>query len=211
MSWLGDVTDFINFRNFKGDSSIWKQIEDDPWRLLTGMGPITTGITNKLFGRDDEPIFDWDLGPTDTQFNEAEAAGMNLEHAKQAQTLAQLAMAGFGGASLFNSAGFSNAMGNMGGMFGGEGGGGAFDFGSMDWSNPSTYMDMMGQMPMGGGQQQPQQQAAMPYYGGGASSYSPMPGSAPGVYSPQRYQPFGLLNDDDEQKRMQALIGGLLA
>jgi len=93
------------------------------------------------------------------------------------------------------------------------GGGGMFDFGGMDWGDPSTYMDMMNMMPQGGGQQQQQQPAGprpMPQIGG--SPGVQMSQALPLAQRPPRSLPFGLLDEDEEEKRRKelALLGGLL-
>ena len=100
--------------------------------------------------------------------------------------------------------------GGGGGLFGG----GGFDFGAMDWSNPSTYMDLMGSMPTGGmsgggGRAQqasdpPPQRTIYPT----PSMFSPQDVGSPDVYAPQRVIPFGLLMQDEEE--MQKLFGGIL-
>ena len=96
----------------------------------------------------------------------------------------------------------------LGGGGGGAAGGGGGMFGDMSW------MDYLQMMPQGGGQQQQQQGPAgprpMPAIGGspGVQMAPPMPLQA----MPPRSLPFGLLDEDEEEKRRKelALIGGLL-
>ena len=82
-------------------------------------------------------------------------------------------------------------------------------FGNMDWSDPSTYMDMMGNMPQGGQQQQQQPQGPRPMRMT-QSSFEPMLPNQQLPFMPGRSNPFGLLMEDDEEARMKALLGGLL-
>jgi hypothetical protein len=86
----------------------------------------------------------------------------DLGNAKGADILATVlggvaaggAMGGAGGAGGAGAGGASG--GSAGGASGGSTGG-LFDFGSMDWTNPDTYMQFARSAPSGG-QQQPQQQ-----------------------------------------------------
>lgn len=79
------------------------------------------------------------------------------------------------------------------------------------WANaaPEDYLMMFAQM-----QQNAQPQGTPP-----PAPMRPTPSSfnpdmaasqMPEIFSPQRSSPFGLLNEDDPEKRLQALFGGLL-
>jgi hypothetical protein len=118
-------------------------------------------------------------------------------------------LGGGGGASGGGGIG-GGATGGTAPAGGGSGSGGMFDFGSMDWGNPQTYMDLMQMMPQGGGQQQQQPQGPppmrLPQGPGGAQQ----PGLMYGHAAPANRQALlGLLAsvDDDE---LQKVLGGLL-
>jgi hypothetical protein len=118
-------------------------------------------------------------------------------------------LGGGGGASGGGGIG-GGATGGTAPAGGGSGSGGMFDFGSMDWGNPQTYMDLMQMMPQGGQQQQQQPQGPppmrLPQGPGGISQ----PGGMYGHAAPaNREALLGLLAsvDDDE---LQKVLGGLL-
>lgn len=114
MSWLGDLGSFEAF-NLKG---MMNQVKDNPARLLYGSAdPFSTGVWNKILGRDDKPLIDQWGGAADHRYEEAEEAGINTGAGKTGHGIAK-AIASFyaGGAG-------AGAMG--GGAAGGASGAGA--------------------------------------------------------------------------------------
>ncbi len=134
-------------------------IKDDPWRLITGIDPISTGLWNKILGKDEEPLVNAMGGPMGggdlgLSFNgggiydDAEAAGINPDSGIGQHNVAKVLTAIFA----TQGAGGFDAIGGMGGGEGGLLGGG--EGGGMNW------MDFAGnaQGLLGGGNSQQQQQ-----------------------------------------------------
>jgi hypothetical protein len=111
-----------------------------------------------------------------------------------------------GGGAAAPAGGGAGLGGGGAGGAGGSGGGGMFDFANMDW------MDYMNMMPQGGGQEQQQQAGPRPMPAIGNSPGVQMAPPQPLAYTPPRSLPFGLLDEDEEEKRRKelALLGGLL-
>lgn len=84
---------------------IVKGVVKNPTRLLTGVDPIMTKATNKLFGLHNKPLVNQLGGATQDTFNEAKAKGMDTGLAKTLHGVAG-AIAGFYG---------GNALGKLAG------------------------------------------------------------------------------------------------
>jgi len=203
---------------------MWDRIKDDPKRLLLGVDPLSTGMWNMALGRDDEPIMNvlggpmgsggLGLGESGGVYGRAEEAGIDTGAAGGMHDIAEVVASIWGGygaaqglGAAFGAGGGGGGGGAAGGAEGGAGGGG---FGGFDFSDPSTYMNMMGNMGGMGGQQQ--QQTPPPRMGlpVSQSSFNPAPMGMPEPYMPIRPRPFGLLNEETQQEKMRALMGGLL-
>lgn len=114
---MGYIDSFID-QHKKWVKDAWKGIEDDPWRLLVGIDPVSTELSNLILNRDDEPLGGIVGGPTGTQM---EALGYTDEERKAAeygQAIAAALGLYFGGPAVMDA-------------FGGEGG--ALGGGDMDW------------------------------------------------------------------------------
>lgn len=121
MSFLSDALGFEEFAL----KDLWKQIEDDPWRMLVGFGPLETEVSNTLFGRDDDPLLNIMGGPMGSGwlglgsggvYDRARESGVDPSSANKlhdtAEVLAGVLAMIFGGGAL------------LGGGAGGAGGGG---------------------------------------------------------------------------------------
>lgn len=131
MSWFGDV---LSFEGFHG-KDLLKNIWEHPQRLLTGVDPISTKISNTVLGRNDKPLVDQMGGATGDDYRKAEAAGINTSAGKGMQNLAHVVAAieaggygmdslgglGGGAAGAGEGVGASGAAGGSGGLFGGMG------------------------------------------------------------------------------------------
>lgn len=108
MGWLSDNHAFTKFRA----SDMWKTFKDNPWRLFTGFDPVSTFISNKILGRDDEAFSDFSGGPTGSQFRRAEAQGIDTDARRQAHQVSQIIGSFYGGAAIGNA--FTPAAGAAG-------------------------------------------------------------------------------------------------
>lgn len=123
MGTLKDVWDFegVNFGN------IWKQIKDDPERLLYGsIDPFSTELWNTILGEDEEPMINqlggpmgsgWSgLGENGGVYDMAREKGINTEWSEKSHDVAEVI------AAIYGAAGAGDA---LGGLFGGGGEGAA--------------------------------------------------------------------------------------
>jgi hypothetical protein len=133
MGWLSDNFDFEMF-NLK---DMWEKIEDNPFQLITGVDPFSTGMWNTILNRDDEPIVNQLGGPyggsskmglgSGGVYDRAQEAGIDIGPATQMHDIAEVvasyyAMKGLGGI------GGEGAAAGAGGGGGAAGGGGATTF-----------------------------------------------------------------------------------
>lgn len=139
---MGYIDSFID-QHKKWVKDAWEGIEDDPWRLLVGIDPVSTELSNLILNRDDEPLGGIVGGPTGTQM---EALGYTDEERKAAeygQAIAAALGMYFGGPAIMNA-------------FGGEGGAGAAGGGEWDWYKlAGNMMGNMGNQYGQAGQQRP--------------------------------------------------------
>lgn len=141
MSWVKDVLGFELF-NAK---NIWKAIRKDPERLLLGAAdPASTEIWNTILGKDYEPMVDQMGGAYDGKvlsigdeggvYKKAQNHGINTGPGRDMQRAAHVIAAMFAANGLMGMGGGGDTPApNSGGMF---------DFQGMDWTDPSTYMNM---------------------------------------------------------------------
>lgn len=114
MSWFGDLGSFELFHG----KDLLKNIWSHPTRLLTGIEPVSTKLSNTILGRDDKPLVDQMGGATGDDYRKAEAAGINTSAGKGMQNLAHVVAAieagGYGANALGGTAGAGAAAGDTG-------------------------------------------------------------------------------------------------
>lgn len=119
MSWFGDLGNFEVF-NLKGMAN---QVKDNPARLLYGAAdPFSTGVWNKILGRDDKPLIDQWGGAAKHRYEEAEDAGINTGPGKTghgiAKAIASIYAGGALGGAMGGGANAASAGANSGGLLG---------------------------------------------------------------------------------------------
>jgi hypothetical protein len=139
MGWLSDNFDFEMF-NLK---DMWEKIEDNPFQLLTGVDPFSTGMWNEILGRDDEPIVNQLGGPyggsskmglgSGGVYDRAQEAGIDIGPATQMHDVAEVVASYYGLKGLGGIGGEGAAAGA-----GGAGGGGAAGGGATTFALPET-------------------------------------------------------------------------
>lgn len=223
MSFFSDLLDFEKFQ--LGDW--WDKIKDNPEQLLIGAGdPFSAGLWSGITGKDYEPFVNALGGPMggDTLgigsggvYDRAQAAGVDTGAATKMHDAAEVIASYYGGKGLLDLAGGIGGGGGDGGLLGSGESGGMFDFSSMDWSSPQTYMDLMQMMPQGGGmggQQQQVPQGPPPMARPSGSAFLPQPHTLPSQAQPRenRAAIIGLLGlpEDVTDEQMQAILGGIL-
>jgi len=113
MSSLSELMAFDKFRL----KDVWNQLRDDPWRILTGVDPVSTWLNNKILGRDDEPLGNLWGGPSRQQFRRAEESGIDVKPRKFADAVAAaviLSQGGGGGAEGASAGGGASGSGISG-------------------------------------------------------------------------------------------------
>jgi hypothetical protein len=101
MGWLSNALKFELSRT----KDIFKGIKDDPKRLLLGVDGPSTAAWNALLGRDDKPIVGTLGGPTEQNYANAEARGIDTGPGRAMNTVAQYVAALYGGQALGGLAG----------------------------------------------------------------------------------------------------------
>lgn len=150
MGYFSDIFDFTKF--WRKDQ--FEAFKDDPWRLLTGGGPIETEVWNKILGRDDEPIHNAVGGPQGSGFFGLGSGGFFDDYVEETgrsksaavktadvgEVLAAILGLYFGGTALAGGfgggAGGGTGAGAGGGSAGGGLGGGAGGSGFSGFSGP---------------------------------------------------------------------------
>ena len=88
----------------------FRQIKDNPARLFYGgIDPFSTGMWNKILGKDDAPLINQWGGPTEQRFADADAAGINTTPSRNSHALAQMI------AQFYAMQGLGNSFGGSGG------------------------------------------------------------------------------------------------
>ncbi len=146
MGFLSDTLDFEKSRWTGGGGGL-EEIKDNPWRMLGHTGPVGTYLSNKILGRDDEPLHDMWGNATDEQFARAEEQGIDTEASRQGYTLADAIAKMYAG---------GYGMGQLGGGASAAGGGG-YSPSWMDWAKTG-----LSQFKGGGGEQAPAGQPGSP-------------------------------------------------
>lgn len=93
---------------------IFRDIRNDPTRLLTGVDPLSTSLWNGILGTDNQPLVNQLGGATEQRYADAEARGIDTGMARGLQDIAGTVAGYFGGQGLWNAFG-----GSAGGLFGG--------------------------------------------------------------------------------------------
>lgn len=128
---LGDVFEDFHKQNKKWTKDLWRGIKDDPWRLLVGVDPLSTEISNLILGRDDEPLGDWLGGPTSEQMDRLGFDSGERFAARTGKTVAGvIGLGALSGAFPAGGAGGGGAGGGGGGWGAGAGGTGGGAIGS---------------------------------------------------------------------------------
>lgn len=169
MSWFGNVLGFEKFHT----QDLLKNVWEHPQRLLTGVDPISTRISNAILGRQDKPLVDQMGGATGDDYRKAEAAGIDTSAGKGLQNVAHvvaaLAAAGYGASALGGAgaggaagagaeagAGAGTGIGSVEAGWGGAAGGGAESAGGAAESGGGLFGGNSFPMPSMGGQSQQQ-------------------------------------------------------
>lgn len=125
MSFLKKLLGFEN--SFSSDFT--KDIFKHPTRLLTGIDPLSTKISNGLLGRDDEALVNMFGSPGQQYYDSAEAKGIDTGAGQGFHKVADGVAGIFGAAGLAGigagAAGAAGAGGTAGGAAGAVGGGAA--------------------------------------------------------------------------------------
>lgn len=170
MSWVKDVLGFELF-NAK---DILKSIRKDPERLLLGAAdPASTELWNTILGKDYEPMVDQMGGAYDGKvlswggdggvYKRARQDGIDTGPGLDMQRAAHVIAALFAANGLMGMGGGGSPTTptpDAGGT-----GGGMFDFQSMNWQDPNTYIKLSKMMPQQQQQQAPPPQPAPPQLG----------------------------------------------
>ena len=114
MGWLSNALKFEVSRT----KDIFKGIKNDPKRLLLGVDGPSTALWNGVLGREDEPIVGALGAPTEQNYANAEARGIDTGPGRTMNTAAQMVAALYGGQAL-------GAVGGAAGGGAGAGGAGA--------------------------------------------------------------------------------------
>jgi hypothetical protein len=110
MGWLDDALKFEVSRT----KDIFKGIKNDPKRLVLGVDGPSTALWNGILGRDDKPVVGMLGAPTEQNYQNAQARGIDTGPARTMNTAAQMVAALYGG----------QALGALGAGAGGTGGAG---------------------------------------------------------------------------------------
>lgn len=105
----------------KWRKDLWKGIEDDPWRLLTGVDPVSTEISNLILNRDDKALGSIVGGPTGHQMDRLGYSDDQRDAAKYGQILAGVLGISFGAPAVFGAFGGGSAAGGAAAAGGGGG------------------------------------------------------------------------------------------
>lgn len=111
MGWLKNALSFEVSRT----KDIFKGIKNDPKRLVLGVDGPSTALWNGILGRQDEPIVGALGGPTEQNYENAEARGIDTGPGRTANTVAQTV------AALWGGYGAGQALGGAAGAGGGSG------------------------------------------------------------------------------------------
>jgi hypothetical protein len=97
---------------------IFRDIRQDPTRLLTGVDPLSTSLWNGILGTDNEPLVNMFGGATEKRFADAEARGLDTSWARGLHDVASTIAGFYGGRGLmdvFNGSELGSMFGNWGG------------------------------------------------------------------------------------------------
>lgn len=78
------------------------ELADDPTRLLTGFDPISTGISNGIWGTDNKPLTN-QFGPTQSTYDYAAGRGTNTEDAAYTAAAAKMVGAYYAAPAIFGA------------------------------------------------------------------------------------------------------------
>lgn len=120
MSSLGSLFNFENLFS-KG---ITKDVAHNPWRLVTGVDPASTGVWNKVLGHDDKPLTNVWGSPGQQYYDQAKAQGIDTGPAQTFHGIADKVAMHYATQGLFGGASGGGGGGGGLGGFGGGGGGG---------------------------------------------------------------------------------------
>jgi len=93
MGWLSDALRFETSHV----SDLWSGIKKDPKRLVLGMDPASTWAWNKVLGRDDQPLVNQLGGPTEQNYENAEARGIDTGAGRTLHGIAGTIAGAYGG------------------------------------------------------------------------------------------------------------------
>lgn len=189
--WLANALRFEKSR--LGD--MWEGIKKDPKRLVLGVDPLSTGAWNAVLGRNDQPIVGDFGGPTQANYDNAEAKGIPTGSAQTLNGVAKFISSFYGGQAA------GAALGGAGAGAGAAGGGGTS-------ANMARYA-MPAMKALGGAQPQTIQTPAAP---APMQQHRPMGMGQPISNSPQPMNagPGPVQTGGDSQARRRAVMAQIL-